>query len=1124
MSPNQSMEQISYLREDNYFVWEFNARMKLAKKNLHDHIDVMKLPREMDEEWKVKDVKAFAIIATMVSPNFQTMIRSATSAAEAWEILKNFFVRRNTHNRVQMRRKIHEFKMGKGSNILEHLMKFDELCSSMEAISDGMDQDEQLIVLLGSLSADYDSIVKIIENIPNIDMMQAKEMIHREYESLRLTESNELALRATKRNNVEGRGKYQQRGDRKGKFNGKCFNCGRLGHRFAECRQKRQQHDIQSKNEHAFMASNDVSSTWLLDSGASSHMSPFEKDFTNIQLLKTPIIISIANGVQLSATKFGNVSVMLENNDQVKIHDVLLVPGLDHRLLSVSALVAKGLEVNFENEWCTIRKNKEMVTCLKKSGKLYLLQCKMTMENAKQASEKQDARLWHARLGHIPMSKLKMLTKCVDGINIKEIHDDTSGHICEACTSGKMTVESFPKSKREIKSSNVLEIVHSDIIGPMEIESFGGSRYIVTFIDDYSRYVVAYFIVSKSEVYDKFIDYKALMENQLDTKIKCIRTDNGGEYINKKFASLCRHAGIIHQTTVPYSPQQNGLAERMNRTLMERAKSMMAYKNVDKKWWAEAVNTAVYVTNRVLCSSWQNKTPIEVCFGKRPDLSNLIVFGSTGFAHIDKSQRKKLDNKSFSCIFVRYSSTTKGYRVINTKTQKLIIVRSATFHEAESPKYIQVVDVNSRKMIATTIDCDHSDDDSHENIPQSMHTDVVMEDCGERSSTMELQLSNHPEPISSSPEHENDNLMDVDSNINFRDQQTEIVPRGRFDEYDDNIFGTTPRLQVSERNQQLALPNSTNSNALVPYEKDRNEKDHRSSKRYRTEYEQANAALEEPSTYQNALNSPEAKQWSKAIQAELTALEEKSTWTVMKYKPGQKVIGTKWVFTIKRNDKDEIQRFKARLVALGYKQTPGVDYLETYSPVANLNSIRVFLSLCCHKGYYIQQYDGDTAFLNGFINEDVYIWPPEGISTEPDDICKLNRSLYGLKQAAITWYKMISNIFVVKLAFTRCKTDSCIFVRKLKIGFAYIALYVDDMLIGAPSLMVINDIILKLKKEFKMKTLGQARFVLGIEIKYNRNEKEMHISQSACILRWFRSSINQTPSQFTTLLYKVKTW
>ena len=215
MSPSDVNES---LREDNYFVWEFNARMKLAKKGLLDHLDAAKAPSEADPGaagWKVNDMKAYAIVTTMISPSFQSMVRSASSAAQAWEILKNFFLRRSIHNRVQMRRQVHEFKMEKGSNVMTHLLKFDELCMSMQAIGDEIKADEQLVLLLGSLSEDYDQIVKIIENMEGMDLFRAKEMIQREYDGLQRKEGSEIALKATKKSRTSvrmGRSRRNSRG------------------------------------------------------------------------------------------------------------------------------------------------------------------------------------------------------------------------------------------------------------------------------------------------------------------------------------------------------------------------------------------------------------------------------------------------------------------------------------------------------------------------------------------------------------------------------------------------------------------------------------------------------------------------------------------------------------------------------------------------------------------------------------------------------------------------------------------------------------------------------------------------------------------------------------------------
>lgn len=225
----------------------------------------------------------------------------------------------------------------------------------------------------------------------------------------------------------------------------------------------------------------------------------------------------------------------------------------------------------------------------------------------------------------------------------------------------------------------------------METKSQGGARFLVTFIDDFSRDVVIYFVTHKSEIVDQFKKYEAMMENQVDAKIKCIRTDNGGEYMNRRFLKMCQSSGIIHQTTVPYLPQQNGLAERMNQKIMQRARSLINFIQVEKKWWTEAVNIAVCITNSVPCAAHPNKTPYEICFKTKPNLEYLRVFGAHDLAHIDTSKRKKLDTKVFRCMYLGYSNQTKGLRVWNLELKRIEYTRSSHFQEHPPRKYVRVI-------------------------------------------------------------------------------------------------------------------------------------------------------------------------------------------------------------------------------------------------------------------------------------------------------------------------------------------------------------------------------------------------------------------------------------------------
>ena len=212
-------------------------------------------------------------------------------------------------------------------------------------------------------------------------------------------------------------------------------------------------------------------------------------------------------------------------------------------------------------------------------------------------------------------------------------------------------------------------MIHSDVFGPILVPSLGGAIYYVSFIDDFSRNTSLYFLKKKSEVFSKFKEYKALVENQTGKKIKVLRSDNGGEFCEKEFENFCRECGIARQKTTPYTPQQNGVAERMNRSLMEKARSMLSGAGHGQELWALAVDIACYLKNISPTSALVDKTPYEVWYGQKPYVAHLRVFGCEAFMHVPKEKRSKLDNKAEKCIFVGYKDGIKGYKLWNPITR-----------------------------------------------------------------------------------------------------------------------------------------------------------------------------------------------------------------------------------------------------------------------------------------------------------------------------------------------------------------------------------------------------------------------------------------------------------------------
>jgi hypothetical protein len=264
--------------------------------------------------------------------------------------------------------------------------------------------------------------------------------------------------------------------------------------------------------------------------------------------------------------------------------------------------------------------------------------------------------------------------------------------------------------------------------------------------------------------------------------------------------------------------------------------------------------------------------------------------------------------------------------------------------------------------------------------------------------------------------------------------------------------------------------------------------------------EQANLATSEPQTYQQAVTSPEREQWLEAINAEMKALADNQTWELVERPTDRKLVSCKWVFKVKHNADGSVERYKARLVARGFTQTEGVDYTETYAPVVKMTSIRVLLSIVAIHDLELHQMDVKTAFLNGVLEEDIYMQQPEGfIETGKEQlVCKLKRTLYGLKQSPRVWYQTIDKFFA-ETGFKRVEGDYGLYVIWNEDVKCIIALYVDDLLLACNSVLYMDKLKLALHNEYEMKDLGEAKFVLGIKIERDRPRRVIYLHQQQYI-------------------------
>ena len=420
-------------------------------------------------------------------------------------------------------------------------------------------------------------------------------------------------------------------------------------------------------------------SSWAIDSGASHHVVSSEDLVKPGSLREGTGPKSICFGNNSSAISQGLCTAMINTVDgQLAVKDCMFVPSISFNLLSVGLLAGMGHQLIFEeHEWRLISKDGgRMVAKGPKRNGLFWLDVSDS-PRILQSQAAGDVELWHRRLGHPGVVSMARLHEMVVGADIGKSEPNTKD--CIGCQQGKQPRLPIPK-KSESRASELLGLVHTDLAGPFS-PSWAGKRYYVTFVDDASRFTRVYFIKQKSEAFEKFKDFQHETERQTGLKVKILRSDNGGEYVSKENDRYLRDMGIVHQRTVPETPQQNGVAERMNRTIKEHASAMLHEAGLKTTFWSYAVHTAVYLSNRLPNRSLDSMTPHEAWMGEKPDVSYLRVFGCRAWVHTPPSKLKTFVPKAKEMIFVGYPDNVKGYRFWDPQTRQERVSRDASFAE-----------------------------------------------------------------------------------------------------------------------------------------------------------------------------------------------------------------------------------------------------------------------------------------------------------------------------------------------------------------------------------------------------------------------------------------------------------
>ena len=948
---------------------------------------------------------ALAIIVLSVEPSLLYLIGDPEDPVAVWNKLKDQFQKKTWANKLELRRKLYSLRLKDGESVQKHIKAMTELFEALAVIDAPVSEEDKVVHLLASLPDSFGMLVTALEANSEVvpKMENVTERLLHEEQKLKEKESENDGRKALTASGTTPRQLT-------------CHFCKKPGHFKRNCRKFAAQlqankdsankaaarESSSSSDDEAMVVSHALSATskgtWIIDSGATCHMCNDRTLFSQLHSLQSSQEVTLGDGHVLQATSEGTVPLQMLLPDgrskKCNLHNVLLVPKLSHNLLSVSKASELGKTTKFYNTGCEIlNESNKVIAFATKVGSLYFLEVCRKPQQLNLVEKKNKERLWHRRYGHLSECSLQKLAK-KELVTQFDYNVVNSIGFCETCVGGKHHRSHFETSTNRAKE--LLELVHTDVCGRMREKSIGGAEYFLTFTDDKSRYTWVYPLKRKDQVFDQFLKWKSLVENSCGKRLKTLRSDNGGEYTSNKFEAYLTKEGIRHECTIPKTPEQNGVAERLNRTLVESSRSMLLDAKLPKKYWAEAISTAVYLKNRCPTKSIKDMTPYEAWHGVKPRVDHLRVFGCEAYVHIPKDERGKFDSKARKCILVGYGQETKGYRLYDTQQQKILHSRDVRFNEENEQ-------------------ADAGDDLDH---------------------PLVLDLSSDPEPEDS---HSTD----------------------------DGTAEPVLRRSTRERRQ----PNYYGR-------------------------ESSNLTIQgEPTSFEEATGSSDSSKWMEAMETEMKSLKNNDVWDLTPLPAGKQAVGSKWVYKIKTGVDGSIQRFKARLVAQGFTQRYGTDYDETFSPVVRQESLRVLLALSVQCGSKLHQVDVTTAFLNGNLEDEVYMKQPPGFAADGKEhlVCKLKKSIYGLKQSPRCWNTALDS-HLKEMGFVPSTSDPCIYMDAGGARF-HIGVFVDDMVLAGQNEERIAKMKDDLSHKFDIKDMGRLHYFLGMTVVQDETQGSVWIGQ-----------------------------
>ncbi|GJW03562.1 putative ribonuclease H-like domain-containing protein [Tanacetum coccineum] len=645
-----------------------------------------------------------------------------------------------------------------------------------------------------------------------------------------------------------------------------------------------------------------------------------------------------------------------------------------------------------------------------------------------------ESKLWHRRLGHINFKTMNKLVKgnLVRGLPLKLFENNQT---CVACQKGKQHRASC-KSKTVSSISQPLHMLHMDLFGPTFVKSLMKKMYCLVVTDDYSRFSWVFFLATKDETSGILKSFITGVENLIDQRVKVIRCDNETEFKNKEM-------------------------------------NQFSDSKLPTTFWAEAVNTACYVQNRVLVTKPHNKTPYKLFLGRKLALGFMRPFGCPVTILNTIDHLGKFDGKAGEGFFVGYSINSKAFRPSDLPFSQ---------NSMSSPNVGFKPSRDNEKKVTKEPGGDSSNDQEKEDDNVNSNNNVNIASDGNN--------TNNVNAVSLTV-----NVAGIEVNVVGTKTSIELPDDPNMPELEDIIYSDDDEdvgAEADMNNLDAFMP-------VSPIPTTRIHKDHPVEQiikdlnlapqtRRMTKNSEEH---EEPKKVIHALKDPS---WIEAMQEELLQIKLQEVWTLVDLLNFKRPIGTKWVYKNKKDERGIMIKNKERLVAQGYTQEEGTDYDEVFSHVSRIEAIRLFLAYASFKDFVVYQMDVKSAFLYSKIKEEVYVCQPLGFEDPdfPGRVYKVEKALYGLHQAPRAWYETLST-YLLDNGFKRGKIDKTLFIRRDQGDILLVQVYVDDIIFGSTKKSLCTEFKKMMHKKFQMSYMGKLTFFLGLQVK--KKEDGIFISQ-----------------------------